>query len=143
MAMPSNEGTTEKRVRVIRPEERDRRTAQTPGMTRETAIDGKMVGASNLWIGFVRTEPGLVSGAHHHGDSESGIYVIRGTLRFRFGDGLAESVEARAGDFVFVPPHAVHQEMNLSSTETAEAIVVRDRQENIVVPVKVRSVGKE
>ena len=58
--MPSDEGTTEQRVRVIRPGERDRGTAQTPGMTRETAIDGRMVGASNLWVGFVRTEPGMV-----------------------------------------------------------------------------------
>src|SRR3990172_3465035 len=70
-----------------------------------------------------------------HGDSESGIYMIRGNARFRFGPGLKETLEVRSGDFVFVPPFAVHQEMNLSPSEPAEMIVVRDRPENVVVPV--------
>lgn len=124
-----------RRVRVIRPGDRDRATAQTPGLERETAIDAKTVGARTLWIGHVRATPGMASGVHHHGDSETGVYVIRGILRFRFGNGLAETIEAHAGDFVYLPPHAVHQEMNPNPSEAAEAVVVRDRQENIVVPV--------
>ncbi len=121
-------------VRVIRPEDRDRGTAQTSGMERETAIDGKMVGARNLWVGFVRMGPGAQSGAHHHGPSETGIYVVRGSARVRFGSRLEHSVEAKAGDFLFVPPQTVHQEINLSSTEPVDVVVVRDSQENIVVP---------
>lgn len=128
-------GETPPGLRVVRPKDRDRGTAQTPGLERETAIDGKTVGARTLWIGFVRMSPGLTSGAHHHGDSETGIYMIRGSARFRFGEGLRETVEAHAGDFVFVPPHAIHQEINLSGTEPAEMVVVRDRQKNVVVPV--------
>lgn len=133
--MRSKEGTTERKVRVIRPGERDRGTAQTPGLERETAIDTKMVGAQTLWIGFVRMTPGLSSGVHHHGDSETGVYLLRGSLRLRFGEGLKETAEAHAGDFVYIPPHTIHQEINPSPSDPGEAIVVRDRQENIVVPV--------
>lgn len=124
------------RLRLVRPEDRDHGTAQTPGLARETAVDGNSVGARTLWVGFVRMHAGVTSGAHHHGDSESVIYMIRGVARFRFGDRLSESLEAHAGDFVYVPPNAVHQEINLSSEEAAEMVVVRDRQENIVVPVE-------
>lgn len=124
-------------VRVIRPQDRDRGTAQTPGLDRETAIDAKTVGARTLWVGFVTMAPGASSGAHHHGDSETGIYVVRGRARMRYGDRLERSVEAHAGDFIFIPPRATHQEANLHADEPAEMIVVRDRQENIVVPVDV------
>lgn len=132
-------GATERRVRVVRPADRDRGTAQTPGLERETAIDTKTVSARTLWIGFVRTTPGLSSGVHHHGDSETGVYVIRGSLRLRFGEGRKETAEAHTGDFVYIPPHTIHQEINPSPSEPGEAIVVRDRQENIVVPVDVPS----
>jgi uncharacterized RmlC-like cupin family protein len=124
-------------LRLVRPADRDRQTAQTPGLVREAAVDGKKVGARTLWAGHVTMDAGMTSGAHHHGDSESVIYMIRGSARFRFGDDLSQSIEAHPGDFVFVPPNAVHLEANLSATEGAEMIVVRDRQENIVVPVDV------
>ena len=133
--MSPDSGGNDRRVRVIRPGDRDRGTAQTPGLERETAIDAKMVGARTLWIGHVRATPGMSSGVHHHGDSETGVYLIRGSMRFRFGEGLTETVEAHEGDFIYVPPHTLHQELNPSPSEAAEAVVVRDRQENIVVPV--------
>jgi uncharacterized RmlC-like cupin family protein len=43
--------------------------------------------------------------------------------------------EARAGDFVFIPPNIVHWEQNASDTEPVEMIVARSTQEAIVVPV--------
>ncbi len=63
------------------------------------------------------------------------MYLLRGACRFRFGENLEQSIDAREGDFVYVPPFAVHQEINLSSEEPAQFIVVRDSPENIVVPV--------
>jgi uncharacterized RmlC-like cupin family protein len=104
-------------------------------MVRRTAIDGESVGARTLWMGRVTTDPGMKSGAHHHGDSESAIFVISGRLLMLSGHGLSDSVEAGPGDYIYVPPHCVHVEMNASDSEPGDAIVVRDRQENIVVPV--------
>ncbi len=80
--------------------------------------------------------PGLKSGVHHHGPLESAIYVISGRARMRFGPKLEQTLEAGPGDFIFVPPDAVHQEINLSDDEAVEMIVARDGQENIVVNVE-------
>lgn len=127
--------TRTKEIRLVRPAERDRRTAQTPGLRRETGIDDRLVGSRNLWMGFVEMDPGAECGPHHHGKSESGVYLLRGACRFRFGEKLEQSIDAREGDFVYVPPFAVHQEINLSSEEPAAFVVVRDSPENIVVPM--------
>ena len=40
-------------LRVVRPEERDAGTAQTPGMHREAGVAGSTVGAEKLWVGHV------------------------------------------------------------------------------------------
>lgn len=122
-------------VRVIRPHERDASTAQTPGMERVAAITASTCGAKGIWMGEVVTRPGFRSGAHHHGDVESAIYVLSGACRFRWGDRLEREADASAGDFIFVPPNLVHQEINLSDTEPVVFILARGGQENVVVNV--------
>ena len=126
-------------VRVVKPEDRDATTAQTPGMHREEACGANTVGAEHLWVGHVSVDKGVRSGPHHHGDLESVIYVISGNARFRFGDNLENTVEATAGDFVFVPPYLVHQEINASSDAAVDMVVARSSQENIVVNVDLPS----
>jgi uncharacterized RmlC-like cupin family protein len=122
-------------LKVVRPPQRDRSTAQTPGMDRAEGIGARTTGATAVWAGHVTIAAGVRSAPHHHGDQESGIYIIRGRARFRFGERLEKSVEAGPGDFIFVPPHAVHQEINASASEPIEMIVVRSGQENVVVNV--------
>ena len=122
-------------LRVVRPHERDKGTAQTPGMHREAGVAASTVGAERIWVGHVTMSPGATSGAHHHGPVESSIYVISGRARFRFGEKLEQSVEAGPGDFIYVPPEAVHQEINLDPETPIEMIVARDGQENVVVNV--------
>ena len=81
-------------VRIIRPQERDKGTTQTPGMQREAAISAGLTGSTGLWMGVGMNAPGAASGAHHHGASESGIYVLKGRLRFRWGDRLEHFADA-------------------------------------------------
>lgn len=128
---------TQSKLRVVRPHERDPGTAQTPGMGRAAGIANSTVGAEKLWLGYVTMAPGMTSGAHHHGPVESAIYIISGHARFRFGDRLEHELEAGPGDFVFVPPEVVHQELNADDSSTVEMIVGRNGQENIVVNVDV------
>jgi uncharacterized RmlC-like cupin family protein len=111
-------GSEQDEIRVVTPDER---TAgpPTPGMDRQQAF-----ASDDLWAGFVRTESGMVSAWHHHGDYESVIYVLTGTLELEFGPGGASVVEARPGDFVRVPRRAVHRERN-PSAGPADIIVVR------------------
>jgi uncharacterized RmlC-like cupin family protein len=91
----------------------------TPGMVREQAIQSEQ-----MWSGFVRTDPGMVSGWHHHGGYESTIFVLTGSLRMEFGPAGGETFDAGPGDFVFVGKHVVHRESN-PSTEPGTIVVVR------------------
>src|SRR3954454_10753173 len=75
-------------VRVVHAGKLDPNTAQTPGMHREAAIDTARAGAEKLWAGTVLIHPDAKTGAHHHGDLESVIYVVSGRARMRWGERL-------------------------------------------------------
>lgn len=119
----------------IKPHQRSANTAQTPGMIRQAGIAPDVCGAQGLWVGFVSTPPRTSSGAHHHGEAESAIYILRGQVRFYYGDRLEHSFIAEPGDFLYVPPNAVHVEENLSDTEPVEFIVARNATDALVVNV--------
>ena len=91
-------------VRVIKGDQLDANTAQTPGMHREAAINLARVGAQKIWAGTVAIQPNAKTGVHHHGALESVIYVVRGKARMRWGDKLEFVAEAGPGDFIYVPP---------------------------------------
>jgi uncharacterized RmlC-like cupin family protein len=126
-------------VRVVRADQLDRNTPQTPGMERAAAITHAKVGASKIWAGTVQIDPGARTGAHHHGEIESVIYVVRGRARMRWGNALEFIAEAGPGDFIYVPPFVPHQEMNASGDEGLECVVVRSGQEPIVVNLDIPS----
>jgi uncharacterized RmlC-like cupin family protein len=104
-------------------------------MRREAAISERLVGAKKLWVGHVELDGGMVSAVHHHGEAESVIYMISGAARFLSGPLLDQVHDARAGDFVWVPPHVVHVEMNASASENVRMVVARSTQETLVFNV--------
>src|SRR5438552_17227372 len=109
----------------------DRCPDQASGaMLREAAIADSTVGAQKIWLGYVELGPGLVSAVHHHGEAESGIYIISGDARFFTGDQLDQAHEAHAGDFVWVPPQVVHVEMNTNAYEPVRKVVERSTQDS-------------
>jgi uncharacterized RmlC-like cupin family protein len=122
-------------LKVVRPADRDRGTAQTAGMVREAGISAETAGVHTIWSGYVRTPPGTASGVHHHGDCETAIYVLSGQVRFTYGPKMEHTVDAAAGDFVFVPPNEIHMEQNLSETEPVELIVSRGCTSMLVINV--------
>jgi uncharacterized RmlC-like cupin family protein len=130
-------------IRIVKPDQRDAGTAQTPGMQRAEGCGGSTTGASRLWVGHVHMNEGVRSGPHHHGETERAIYVISGQARFRYGANLENTIEAQAGDFVFVPPFLVHQEINPRSDATIDMIVARSSQENVVVNVDLPQAVRE
>ena len=108
-------------------------TGQTSGMTRREAISGKSVGAEKLWMGQTHVAAGAKSGDHHHGEAETAIYVVSGTPAFVFADGDQEvRLEAKPGDYIFVPPYVPHREEN-PGDEEAVVVIARSSQEGIVV----------
>jgi uncharacterized RmlC-like cupin family protein len=120
-------------VQVIKGDELDANTAQTPGMFRQAAINRARVGAQKIWAGTVTIHPDARTGAHHHGELESVIYVVKGRARMRWGERLEFMAEAGPGDFIFVPPYVPHQEINASPGEPLECVVVRSDNEAVVV----------
>jgi len=98
------------------------------------AISGQNCGSSAIWMGVTRVAPGASSGLHHHGESETGIYVVSGRPVFIGRDGDEEfRLETEPGDFIFVPPHAPHVESNEGRDEEAVVVIARSTQEAIVV----------
>ena len=65
-------------IKVISEEELDDNTAQTLGMKRYVAVAKKNTGAEKIWAGKVDIEPNAKTGAHHHGELESVLYVLSG-----------------------------------------------------------------
>jgi len=96
-------------VRIIRPGEFDSNIAQTPGLHRLAAVTSEKTGAAKLWAGTFTVEAKAKTGAHHHGDLETVIYVLNGVARLRWGERLEFEAEAAAGDFIYVPPFVPHQ----------------------------------
>jgi uncharacterized RmlC-like cupin family protein len=125
-------------LRVIRAGRASAETAQTPGMARSAAISGRQVGAGSLWMGTTVMAPAARSGDHHHGASETGIYVVSGHPVFVFRDpatGALSRLETSPGDFVWVPPHVPHREENPDPGTEAVVVIARSTQEAIVVAV--------
>jgi uncharacterized RmlC-like cupin family protein len=109
-------------------------TQQTPGMRRIEAISGVSVGACALWMGQTHVAPATHSANHHHGKSETGIYVVSGNPEFVFLDGDEERrLVASAGDYIYVPPWVPHREENPDPDTEAIVVLARTTQEAIVV----------
>jgi uncharacterized RmlC-like cupin family protein len=120
-------------VRIVAGCDLDPNTPQTPGMNRAAAITTATAGAKRLWAGTVRIDPDARTSAHHHGELESVIYVVRGRARMRWGERLEFVAEAGPGDFIFVPPFVPHQEINAAEDEPLECVLVRSGQDPVVV----------
>jgi len=121
-------------VRVVRPADR-LPDVGSGAMAREAAVSRNVCGAERIWVGYVELPPGLRSAKHHHGEAESAIYVISGHARFLTGAEGKEVHDAGPGDFVWVPPHEHHVEMNLSEAEPVRMVVSRSTQETLVFNV--------
>ena len=127
-------------VKIIPGSQLDLNTPQTPGMTRAAAITHARAGASKLWSGTVTIHANAKTGAHHHGELESVIYVVSGRARMRWGENLEFVAEAGPGDFIYVPPFVPHQEINASKTEVLGCVLVRSGQDPSVLNLDIKPV---
>lgn len=89
-------------------------------------ISGRTVKSKGLSMHLVVIPPGARAEPHRHIGYETGIYVLEGTVRTRWGENLEHEVVSQAGEFLFVPPGVPHEAINLSATEPARAVVARN-----------------
>jgi uncharacterized RmlC-like cupin family protein len=107
-------------------------TAQSGGLSLMTGVGPKLTPATKLWFGKASNPPGFRSLPHHHGEAETGAYLLFGRARIYFGKDYQEFIDMAEGDFMFVPPFLPHLEANMSATEELWWLACRT-PENIVV----------
>ena len=127
-------GSLRTRVHHVTAGELSAATGQTDGMVRLAALTGGSVGSNKIWMGETHVAPSTVSGNHHHGESETAIFIRSGHPVFVFHDGRQEVRVATApGDYVFVPPYVPHREENPDPDDPAVIVIARSTQDAIVV----------
>lgn len=107
-------------------------SADSGGAYRVSGVSNLHTPATRLWYGRVSNDPGYRSVTHHHGEAETGGYVLSGKARIYFGEAMADYVDMEEGDWVFVPPFMPHVECNMSVNEELIWLTTRT-PDNIVV----------
>jgi uncharacterized RmlC-like cupin family protein len=111
-------------------------TGQNPDMERAIAVSAPVAGSTNLYSSIVTTAPGGRTRIHHHGPCETSIYIVSGRARYTWGaTGLEESMDAGAGDFVYIPAGEIHVEENASSEVPLVVVLTRNCPDSHVVYV--------
>jgi uncharacterized RmlC-like cupin family protein len=107
-------------------------TGQSGGASRISGVSIQHTPAKRLWFGKVSNEAGYRSVPHHHGEAETGGYVLSGRARIYFGERFEDYLDMEEGDWVFVPPFMPHVECNLDRNNPLTWMTTRT-PENIVV----------
>ena len=124
--------TEQRPVVLVRPKAETTSKQRLPyfvGISEQTA------GSTRISMNLVVIPPGGAAEPHIHKGYETAIYILKGRVDTRFGDGLRESLICEEGDFLFIAADVPHQPVNLSATNAAMAIVARNdpnEQESVV-----------
>jgi uncharacterized RmlC-like cupin family protein len=117
----------------ITPTERATSTGQNADMERSIAVSADTVGSVGLYSSVVTTEPAGRTRIHHHGECETSIFIVSGQARYTWGPtGLEEAMDARAGDFIYIPAGEIHVEENASATEPLVVVLTRNCPGSVV-----------
>lgn len=130
-ALRAGDARSPDEIVVIRP---TATTGTKQGLPIFQGISGQNAGAKHLSMNKVVIPPGGAAKAHRHKGYETAIYLIKGRVKTLYGEGLKKSVVNAAGDFLYIPADLPHKPINMSDTESAEAIVARtdaDEQESV------------
>src|SRR5215210_4925336 len=111
-------------------------TGQNADMERAIGVSASVAGSTMLYSSMVTTVPGGKTRIHHHGPCETSIYVVSGEARYTWGpSGLEHGMDARAGDFVYIPAGEIHVEENASTSEPLVVVLSRNCPDSHVVYV--------
>ena len=120
-------------MRLVKPQP-DR--AVPRGVVGGAEISAASAGATSIYLGVFRVEPGARSRPHYHAQCESAVLMLSGEMVVSWGDDLQEQLSLRPGDMLFVPPHETHVLFNPSSDAPAEYVVARNAatEDSVEVP---------
>jgi uncharacterized RmlC-like cupin family protein len=95
------------------------------GIRYKQGISGKNAGTKALSMNVATIAPSGVAYAHIHDGFEVILYILQGHLRHHYGEGLTNTVDHEAGDFIYIEAGVPHEVYNLSDTEEVVAVVSR------------------
>jgi uncharacterized RmlC-like cupin family protein len=117
----------------ITPADRSTSTGQNADMERSIAVSSDTVGSVGLYSSVVTTAPGGRTRIHHHADCETSIFIVSGAARYTWGPtGLDQTMDAGAGDFIYIPAGEIHVEENASATEPLVVVLTRNCPGSVV-----------
>jgi uncharacterized RmlC-like cupin family protein len=99
-------------------------------------ISAQSAGSRGLSMVRLEMPPGARARPHLHEHHETGIYVLSGRSEMRYGEGLREQLEVRAGQFLFIPAGMPHLPYNPSDGEACVVVLARTdshEQESVVL----------
>lgn len=94
------------------------------GIRYKQGMSAKNVGSTDLSINVATVPPGAIAYAHIHDGFEVMLFIMQGKVRHTFGEGLKESVDNEAGDFIYIKPGVPHEVFNIGD-EPLIAFVAR------------------
>lgn len=94
------------------------RNGELPGGPMTHGIARRMTDLTEqVFVNEARSEPGAMSGWHHHGEHAGCVYVQKGEVRIEWGPGGRERLDLAAGDFYVIAPNTIHREGNPGAEE--------------------------
>ena len=117
-------------IRIIKSHQREVEVS-SGSMIRLAGVSASLVDAQGIHLAIATIPPGCSSRAHWHTNCESAIYITKGHGRFLVGHDLQTALEFQAGDFIYVPPDALHQPVN-DGQESVEMVVARNSPVELV-----------
>jgi uncharacterized RmlC-like cupin family protein len=86
-------------------------------LTYLAGLTGATAGSRGICMTLAVLPPGARAKTHLHSGIETAVYVIDGEASMYWGSRLEESLIARAGEYVYIPPDVPHLVMNQSGAE--------------------------
>jgi uncharacterized RmlC-like cupin family protein len=99
-------------------------------------VSTESAGSQGICMHFLTVQPGQRAKAHMHENHETAIYVISGEAAMWYGENLAEHMEVKAGEYVYIPAGVPHLPYNPSQTEACTSVIARtdpNEQESVVL----------
>lgn len=95
------------------------------GIRYKAGLSAKNTNSKKLSMNVATVAPGAIAYAHIHEDFELMLYIMQGRVRHIYGDGLKNTIDNVAGDFIYIEPGVPHEVYNLSDSEPVIAVVAR------------------
>ena len=107
------------------------------GMAIQFGVSADLSGAEGVFMTRQKIPPGMYSTPHWHVNCETAMYILQGPIVMSYGEKLEHVHEVETGDFLYVPPRAIHQISNPRDDRDAEVVLCRNATEEIVAEVDI------